>query len=135
LALILDVEKAYVELPRTLVRLARDGAWIDAWALIDTGADVSLFDTELASGLALSAARPDRRITVSGIGGTTRHIPFWRVTISPAVLPIGVDLLVGFAPGLAKSTGNLLGRDFLESLHFGLDHRSRLLYLGSPSRR
>ena len=135
MALMLDVEEAYVELPQTLVRLARDGAWIDAWALIDTGADVSLFDTELASGLALSAARPDRRITVSGIGGPRRHIPFWRLAISPAVLPIRVGLLVGFVPGLAKSTGNLLGRDFLESLHFGLDHRNRLLYVGSPGRR
>jgi hypothetical protein len=134
LALNFTAEQTYRELPRTLVRLARQGHWIDAWALVDTGADVSLFDADLALALALPVAEPDQRVTVAGIGGTRRRIPFWRITMSLALIPIHIELLVGFAPGLAKSTGNLLGRDFLQSVHFGLDHRARLLYLGQPPR-
>lgn len=131
MALNLVVEQGYNDRPEVLVRVSRADAWIDAWAMIDTGAEISLFDLELASALpSLSSIQPDQHISVLGVGGIARRIPFWNVEVLVASLPLRVGLAIGLVPDLAKSTGNLLGRDFLESVHVGLDQRNRLLYLG-----
>ncbi|MBI4570361.1 MAG: hypothetical protein HY723_00285 [Chloroflexi bacterium] len=131
MALNLVVEQGYNDRPEVLVRVSRAGAWIDAWAMIDTGAEISLFDLELASALpSLSSIQPDQHINVLGVGGIARRTPFWNVEVLVASLPLRVGLPIGLVPELAKSTGNLLGRDFLESVHVGLDQRNRLLYLG-----
>lgn len=54
--------------------------------------------------------------------------------VTYVILQLHASLVIGLVPRLGKSTGNLLGRDFLESLDFGLTHRARRLYLGMPAR-
>ncbi len=118
------------------MRLRREDAWINLLAMLDTGADISLFDAELAAALGLASdTTPDYRLTVLGIGGAVRQIDCWRVEVSvlPEDLRLQTSLVIGLVPRLGKSTGNLLGRDFLESLDFGLRHHERRLYLGRPN--
>ena len=133
MALNLTHERSYDELPEIVVRLHHAGRWVDAWAVIDTGADITLFDVELMSSLPLLArSRPQRRRRIVGIGRASALINFWTIEVEVIVpaLASGSHILVGFARGLAKTTGNLLGRDFLQSAHLGLAHADRRLYLG-----
>ena len=131
MALNLIDEVSSEELPEVSVRLTKGVDWADARAMIDTGSGVSLFDTELLDDFALLASsRADRSVNVIGVGGVVRRVPFWRMEVSVVPLLRPVPLFVGFLPGLGKSTGNLLGRDFLEHVHFGLAHADRRLYLG-----
>jgi hypothetical protein len=107
-------------------------------ALIDTGSDISLFDAELGRALDLRSLGRfgDGGYDIIGIGGGLHRIPSWRVRVrvlgAQDDLALG-SLRIGFVPGLAKTVGNLLGRDFLELVDLGLHHYplpSRCLYLG-----
>ena len=102
--------------------------------MIDTGAAVSLFDAELGAALNLDAdIRSDRHLDITGIGRKVRRLPCWNLEVSvlPDELNLRARLLIGLVPQLAKSVGNLLGRDFLETVHFGLNHGERMLYVGT----
>lgn len=136
MALNLTHERLYDELPEIVVRLRHAGHWVDAWGVLDTGADVTLFDVELMSSLPLLIrSQPQRRTRVVGIGRIFGLISLWAVDVEVIVPSLAGSsrILVGFAKGLAKTTGNLLGRDFLQAVHFGLNHGERLLYLGAAS--
>ena len=105
--------------------------------MVDTGAAVSLFDAELAAGLGLlRRTKPEYTLDVVGIGGSVRRIPCWQIEICvlPEDLQLETPLVVGLVPGLEQPVGNLLGRDFLESVHFGLSHAERIPYLDSLGR-
>ena len=132
MALNLPFEFSYREEPRVSVRLRHRLIQVDTWATVDTGAAISVLDAELTQALELPST-PDRRASVVGISGRFQHLSFWRisVTVLPEEFDLRANLFVGFHAGLAKSTGNLLGRDFLESCHFGLVQRERRLYLGA----
>lgn len=130
------IEAGYADKPEVPVRLEASVSSIDVIALIDTGASISLFDEGLCSVLDLDSV-PDERMTIVGLDGRARRVPRWKLDVIafPEDLELAASLLVGFLPGLARSTGNLLGRDFLEAVHFGLNHSRRTLYLGAaPSR-
>lgn len=103
--------------------------------MVDTGVAVSLFDAELGRALALTDH--ERRLSVRGISGAVRQLAASRldVVVLPEQLQLQASLIVGFVPGLGKTTGNLLGRDFLELVDFGLGHQDRLLYLGRCASR
>lgn len=106
--------------------------------MIDTGAAVSLFDADLAHALGLIASRsPASQLSFVGVGGTLMRASCWEVQVwvLPWQLGLRLDLTVGFVPQLEMSTGNLLGRDFLEFVHFGLDQKQRTLYLGEATGR
>ncbi len=128
MALNLSLELTYAELPQLPVRVGRRGAWFEALALIDTGADVSLFDSDLA--FALPPTKPTHRLAIQGVGGGSVRVDFWTMDLLTPLSHGPLVLSIGLVPGLAKSAGNILGRDFLESVQFGLDHSARTLYLG-----
>ena len=135
MALNLAVEFSYHDRPEVPVRLRHDDTWIDSWAMVDTGAAISLFDAELGRALALTDH--ERRLSVRGISGAVRQLAASRldVVVLPEQLQLHASLIVGFVPGLGKTTGNLLRRDFLELVDFGLGHQDRLLYLGRCASR
>jgi hypothetical protein len=141
LALNLEYEFTYADKPVLPVRIinAHDGQFkANTEALVDTGADMSLFDAELGLALSLRARGSlAGHYNIIGIGGGLHRIPCWWVHLSilggPETFSLKA-LKVGFVPGLAKTVGNLLGRDFLELVDLGLHHHplpSRRLYLGS----
>jgi hypothetical protein len=104
--------------------------------MIDTGAAVNLFDAELASALGLKQSSVTRRLSILGISGAAHRIPFWQVDlwILPWQFGFRASVEVGFVPQLGSSVGNVLGREFLELIHFGLDQSQRTLYLGGAAR-
>jgi predicted aspartyl protease len=53
-----------------LVSSGSTGRYARTWALIDTGADISLFDERVATELGLDLAGT-RQISIRGLGGTT----------------------------------------------------------------
>jgi hypothetical protein len=135
LVLNLQYEFAYTEKPTIPVRLT-NGRWsVNTEALIDTGADISLFDAELGHALSIGSFQ-EMTYNIIGIGGSLHRIPCWWVPLSVLGPQGDLDLeplKVGFVPGLAKTVGNLLGRDFLGLVDLGLHHHplpSRRLYLG-----
>ncbi len=137
MALNLEYEFAYREKPVIPIRLTTGDGSITTEALLDTGADISLFDAELA--LPLRVRFSERwAYDVIAIGGTVQRIPRSEVHVS--VLGVRDDqalvaqIWVGFVAGLAKTVGNLLGRNFLEHVDLGLHHHvfpaRRRVYLG-----
>ncbi|HLG11392.1 MAG TPA: aspartyl protease family protein [Dehalococcoidia bacterium] len=102
-------------------------------ALVDTGADVSLFDSLLAERLGLRLD-PARRIVVEGVGGS--RVDAALVEVEVRLLDeeeLTVTLPVAFAPAQATTVGSLIGLDVLAHFDFGLSHRDRLGYLGRPA--
>lgn len=130
-------EFAYQERPVVPVRLSNGQASVSTEALLDTGADVSLFDAELAQalGVVLDATQRD---AVLGIGGGVQEFAYsWLNVTIPSVRDdqsLTVNIAIGFVPGLGRTVGNLLGRNFFQHFDFGLHHHrlptQRRLYLG-----
>jgi len=108
--------------------------------MLDTGSGVSLFDTEAALQLGVSGSdlmRMGVLVPITGIGGGARNVPFIPVQLtilgSPPDARLSVELSVGFVNGIAKTVGNLLGRDFLHHFDTAFPHSAsppRRLYLG-----
>jgi predicted aspartyl protease len=99
-------------------------------ALIDTGAQASLFDELVAQRLGLNLRTATGR-TISGIGGSTGLAGTALVEIKL----LGLDALssvleLRFVPGIEEQLGNLLGLDVLSFFDFGLSHANRVGYLG-----
>jgi hypothetical protein len=101
--------------------------------MLDTGADLSLFDAEIAERLGLHPRAAERRVGTLGVGGQAADALCWTLQLSVvgAQPPMVVRLRVGFLPRLRDRTGNLLGRDFMEHVDVGLSHAERTLYLGA----
>jgi aspartyl protease len=101
-------------------------------ALIDTGADVSLFDARFASKLEIDLD-PLPHIALSGVGGLLREASVAEVTLRLLDAPaLEVRLEVAFASDVESIHGNLIGLDVLEHFGFGLSHNHRVGYL-SPA--
>ena len=136
MALKLDYEFSYQTQPTVPLRITHGTMSAETEALLDTGADVSLFDAAVAELLNVPFEALDT-FRVLGVGGATSRVPYSWLEAAVVGLPddqAATRLAVGFVPGLAKSVGNLLGRDFLQSFDFGLHHTvavaRRRLYLG-----
>ncbi len=99
-------------------------------ALIDTGSDITIFDAAVANDLGIDL-RDRPLVRFQGIGDRIREAPTADLELLPLFeSDLSVVLPVAFVPGLLASVGNLIGRDVLEYLDFGLSHSERLLYLG-----
>jgi predicted aspartyl protease len=99
-------------------------------ALIDTGADLSLFDEGLAQDLGLDLQSLPA-VNLSGVGGLLREARLAEVRLTLLDLAeLQVTLEVAFAPEVELAHGNLIGLDVLEHFDFALAHADRLGYLG-----
>jgi hypothetical protein len=98
-------------------------------ALIDTGADLSIFDATVARRLRLDLGHAPQ-VTLAGVGG---RIPGHILEVDLVLLgepELTISLPVAFVPGFAERLNNLIGRDVLEHFDFALMHSQRLGYLG-----
>jgi Retroviral aspartyl protease len=99
-------------------------------ALLDTGAEISLFDESLAVGLGIELSSLTS-VSISGVGGLARDAGLTQVTVQLLEQPeLAVTLEVAFAPDVENTLGNLLGLDILEHFDFGLSHGKRTGYIG-----
>jgi hypothetical protein len=130
MALKLTTKRSYLGRPEITIQLRSGERHAELRAMIDTGSAISLFDEEVLPSLSLNKTEPDQRTGIVGVEGRIVTTSLWRLQVVAPTVPVATTLLVGFVPRLAKSTGHLLGRDFLESVHFGLDQHERTLYLG-----
>jgi predicted aspartyl protease len=98
-------------------------------ALIDTGADLSIFDATVARRLRLDLDT-SRQVVLAGVGGrVAAHV----LEVDLVLLgepELTVSLPVAFVPDFAARLNNLIGRDVLEHFDFALAHSRRLGYLG-----
>ena len=128
----LEFQFSYAGLPIIFVRVFSpdsNGSAITE-ALIDTGADVSIFDTRVAEDLGI-ALDGRRTISLRGINGDEVQSPMTEVELQLLGEPdLSVRSLVAFLPDILDTVGNLIGRDVLEYLDFGLEHSLRIGYLG-----
>lgn len=99
-------------------------------ALIDTGSDLTILDAEVGRVLGLDfTALPTVRFR--GIVGDPADVPVTEVELLPLFEPdLSVTLRVAFAPRIPPGVDNLIGRDILAYLDFGLSHSEHLLFLG-----
>jgi hypothetical protein len=118
--------------PTVVVRLSYGDSQVDAEAMLDTGASVSIFDASLASLLDISLARA-RRIPVLGLDGKIRAAAL--VPLDLAVLPVSAGIRLGqipvaFLDNIERTVGNLLGREgFFSAVDLGLSHARRTIHL------
>ena len=127
-----DVEVDYQgNKPIVAVRIWRDNNFVDTEAMVDSGADYSVFSAELTDelGLRLTDGTPQ---TLRGIGGA----------VSGYLHSVGLQLLSGgatnsvrgnvfFVQNLSSNIRNLLGRhDFFRALRVGFNEARKKLYLG-----
>lgn len=137
MALNLEHEFSHAERPIIPIRVANPSPLapsILTEALLDTGADVSLLDADLARPLLLA---PERFGTLGGVSGSTGPVAWSSVDIRVQGLRDdegAVELTMGIVPGLSKTAGSLLGRDFFLYFDFALHHDTsrtrRRFYLG-----
>jgi len=99
-------------------------------ALVDTGADISLFDESVAESLGIDLTGLGE-VVIRGVGGSLTVARL--ITIEPLLLDepdLSVTGNIAFARIRGLGTGNLIGLDILDHFDFGLSHRDRLGYLG-----
>jgi hypothetical protein len=130
----LEFEFWYLDEPEIRLRLrAPDtGQEILTSAILDTGADISLFDDALAKqlGIDLTGARP---IAFRGLNGQAMEARQAHVDVLLLEEPaLSASVTIAFSPRQSLILGNLIGLDVLEHFDFGLSHRDRLGYLGRP---
>lgn len=102
-------------------------------AIIDTGAEISIFDLSIASRASLDLGRAER-VAVAGIAGNQLAASLVPVTLRLLdEADLEVTLPIAFAAVGDSGIGNLIGLDVLEYFDFGLSHRAGLGYLGRPS--
>ena len=127
----LDFEFLYLDGPVISVTVLSPETLRSAFtaALIDTGADISLFDTTIADRLGLNLPEaPTAR--VRGVGGAEMEARLADAELLLLGEPdMSIRISLTFAPsGLA--VGNLIGLYVLSRFDFALSHASRLGYLG-----
>jgi hypothetical protein len=133
--LVLDFEFYYPLQPTIAVSLSSIGQnlFFRTGAVIDTGAEISLFDLSIASraGIDLTSARS---VTIAGIAGdqlVAKTVPMTLRLLDEQDLELTQP--VAFCDVGSRGIGNLIGLDVLEYFDFGLSHREHLGYLGRPS--
>jgi uncharacterized membrane protein len=112
------------------IRSAVGPRFYQTGAYLDTGAEVTLFDTTVAvrAGIDITAGR---QVTIIGVAGDRIAASLTTVTLRLLDEPeLEVTLPVAFGSTGDRGFGNLIGLDVLEHFDFAISHRERLGYLG-----
>jgi len=119
--------------PIVALRISTEYYYQDTAALVDSGADYSIFDAEFAEILGLNLTN-GRRKALIGLDGKKHYGYLHRIQIEILDAPRTwkhIDVEVIFRPNHPKELGNLLGRhDFFDALRIGFDERRQIIYLG-----
>jgi hypothetical protein len=108
-----------------LIRNPVSGLAIEVDLVIDTGADATILDVELARILGLRPTRDGER-RVRGIAGNAESEGAATVEIELTGSPdLRFTVEATFLTGLQQTVGNLLGLDFLYYVDLALSHADR----------
>ena len=94
-------------------------------ALVDSGADVPMFNTRIAAAIGLDLAA-GRRSHVVGVGGRVDMI---EITVQLDLLGQRFPVLVHFSDAIPVTMPLLGRRGVFERFRFGFDERARLLLI------
>jgi predicted aspartyl protease len=137
MALNLEFEFLYATVPRITVSLRSPttGRLGITSALVDTGAEISLFDLTIANRIGVELSPADEEVTISGVGGGYLRARLGAVEIALLAEPdLATTIPVAFATIEGLGIGNLVGLDVLSRFDFGISHSERLGYLGRAAR-
>ena len=116
-----------------IVHSPQSGLTDEYQALIDTGAQITVFDTRVADELEINL-RNSEQFSISVVGGQSVEARVAPLRMALLQLPeLTIELDVIFASGIASSTGNLIGLDVLSHFDLFLSHSQRMGFLG-PAR-
>jgi hypothetical protein len=115
--------------PYVAVRLQSNGLYYDTFGLVDSGADVVMFNLAWATPLGL-VLTPGAEEPIGGVGGGAVA---WFFNIHLTVKSKRFAARVGFGSTIPREFG-LLGRDaFFDAFNLGFDNPGlRLLYSARP---
>ena len=128
----LDFEFLYRDEPILLVSVGDllNSARVFALGLIDTGAQISLFEHSIAARLGIDLTNAPS-VRIRSIEGTLSVARRAEVDIRLLDEPdLAVRLSIAFAQRQYLGLRNLIGLDVLEFFDFGLSHSARLGYIG-----
>ena len=119
--------------PIVAVRISAGPKYLDTSALVDSGADYSIFDAQFAEalGLVLTNGKPIPLVGLDGNkqDGYLHPVAIRIIAASKAWQPIKGEVI--FKKDMPSELGNLLGRhDFFQALMLGFDERRQKLHLG-----
>lgn len=118
--------------PRLSVRITADATSRVALgrAFVDTGADGTLLDIQIANRLRLNLDSAPV-VLLGGVGGGETEAKSALVVLELADNPaLRMEVSVVFAPGVEATCGNLIGLNVLQHFDFALQHSVRRGYLG-----
>ena len=122
-----------IDAPVIAVRIWRGRFYRDTYALLDTGAEFTIIDSELAEPLGLNLEDGPTE-NVYGVTGGLVSVPVRVVAVQVLApsLTRPVVCRAGFLTNLRERIhSNILGRrDFFHAVHFALVHSERTVYLG-----
>lgn len=122
-------EYTYQDWPKVPCRVEshRTGRWVEVWLTVDTGADATILDSDVAIELGVPLAGPPRAIV--GFGGRLEG-HFAVVDLIPlAQAELRAPLDVAFAAGIEGRLGGVLGLDYLAQFDLFLSHANNRLGL------
>lgn len=120
-------------IPVRLIGLA--GKFVDTYALVDTGADYSLFDAKWSTRLGINY-RTGRRVTITGLGGASRAAYLHDIEVvfsdSPTRYSPRSRCTVGFSVNMGDEPGDqLIGRyDVFDDVQFAFTQANDVFYVG-----
>jgi hypothetical protein len=125
----------YEQFPRIdlIIHSLSSGLTGETDAIIDTGAEFSIFDMGLAQQLEIDFAR-STTVRMEPIGGSAFEAMTANVRLSLLLVPeLTLETTVLFAPNIAPTPGNLIGLDVLQYFDIAISHSQRTGLIGPSS--
>jgi len=117
--------------PYVIVRLAHGGNHKDIIALVDSGADVCLFHSDIGKLLDIDV-ESGSELAFHGVSGAKASAYLHRITLTVRDMK-SISLDVGFTDSMAVGTGLLGQQGFFEQFHINFQMSEKVFSL-TPSR-
>jgi len=116
---------------RIKIRNPKNAEEVSCYALVDSGADMSLFDPILAAAIGIDFEQGVQRPVQGVVAGAPGY--FFEHTVEVIIGGHIIPMSVGFMPGMASNGNGLLGQSgFFEAFNFvKFDKRRHVVELGS----
>jgi gag-polyprotein putative aspartyl protease len=102
-----DPHKPWISRPMIPVRLSHQGKRVDIYALVDSGADTSLFHASLATALGIDFKKGRRQQLFGIAAGVAVDAYYHMITLQVLGAPASLQIDVGFTE--SRGVGALLG--------------------------
>ena len=112
--------------PYTPVRLEYGSAYFDTWALIDSGADITMFHSSWMTVLGLHPVAAAVTALVQGVGGPVLS---WEFDLHLMVVGTRFPARAAFSDGVPRAFGLLGRRDFFQAFQVGFDEAAQRVLL------